>query len=492
MAVPTLRQLLQALHTRRISAAELTAHYLGGIAAHNPASNAFIQVATELAAEQAQAIDSSDQQRPLSGLPLAHKDIFCTQGLATTCASQMLHNFIAPYNATVVDKLNEAGTVLMGKTNMDEFAMGSSNENSAFGHVTNPWDAQCVPGGSSGGSAAAVAAGLTPVATGTDTGGSIRQPASFCGITGLKPTYGRVSRYGMIAFASSLDQGGPMAHCADDVALVLSQMAGFDPRDSTSAERQDSWLTDLAQQPLTTPDNTLRIGLPQEYFAADIDPQTQQAVQQACQTLEQAGHTLVELSLPHTAAAIPAYYVIAGAEASTNLSRYDGVRFGHRCENPQSLEDLYTRSRSEGFGAEVKRRILTGTYALSVGYYDAYYLKAQKVRRLIANDFSSAFDTVDVVLTPTTPGPAFKLGDLQDDPVSMYAQDVFTVPASLAGLPALSMPCGLVEGLPVGVQLIGPAFAEDRILQLAHQFQTLTDWHTQTPDTFHALDLEGV
>ncbi len=476
----TLATLRAALDNGDMSAVELTRDYLARIA--DDTTNAFINVDEEGALAAAAAADerlASGDATPLTGLPMAHKDIFCTDGVATTCGSRMLENFVAPYDATVVQRFKDAGVVNLGKTNMDEFAMGSSNENSYFGAVGNPWRESHVPGGSSGGSAAAVAAGLTPAATGTDTGGSIRQPASFCGITGLKPTYGRVSRYGMVAFASSLDQGGPMAHDAEDAALLLGAMAGFDRRDSTSAERQDAWIDAIGTQGIPATPEKLRIGLPREYYenleiAAELD-----AVRAA---LEDMGHTFVDVSLPHTAAAIPTYYVIAGAEASTNLSRYDGVRFGHRCENPESLEDLYDRSRSEGFGEEVKRRILTGTYALSVGYFDAYYLQAQKIRRLIANDFASAFADVDVLLTPTAPGPAFERGALTKDPVAMYQQDIFTVPVSLAGLPALSMPCGFVDGLPVGAQLVAAPFREDLILGVARDYQNVTDWHTRTPE----------
>ncbi len=472
----TLAALRRALDNGDLSAVELTRDYLTRIA--DDSTNAFINVDEEGALAAAAAADerlASGDGTPLTGLPLAHKDIFCTRGLATTCGSRMLENFVAPYDATVVARLKDAGVVNLGKTNMDEFAMGSSNENSYFGAVANPWRESHVPGGSSGGSAAAVAAGLTPAATGTDTGGSIRQPASFCGITGLKPTYGRVSRYGMVAFASSLDQGGPMAHDAEDVALLVSAMAGFDRRDSTSAERDD---TPCSNGIPATPEK-LRIGLPREYYhnldiAAELD-----AVRAS---LENLGHTFVDVNLPHTEAAVPTYYVIAGAEASTNLSRFDGVRFGHRCENPESLEDLYDRSRSEGFGEEVKRRILTGTYALSVGYFDAYYLQAQKIRRLIANDFASAFEDVDLLLAPTAPGPAFERGALTKDPVAMYQQDIFTVPVSLAGLPALSMPCGFIDGLPVGAQLVAAPFQEELILGVARDYQNVTDWHTRTPE----------
>ncbi len=476
----TLTELQAGLAAGEFSAVELATYYLERITADT--SNAFISADRDgalAAAAEADALRASGSATPLNGLPIAHKDIFCTNGTRTTCGSRMLENFIAPYDATVVTRCKAAGMVNLGKTNMDEFAMGSSNENSFFGPVANPWQTTHVPGGSSGGSAAAVAGGLTPAATGTDTGGSIRQPSSFCGITGLKPTYGRVSRFGMVAFASSLDQGGPMARTAEDAALLLAAMVGFDPKDSTSAERHDTWLDNLAYVGIPATPQGLRIGLPGEYYA---DLKIAAELDRVRHTLESMGHTFVELNLPHTAAAIPAYYVIAGAEASTNLSRYDGVRFGHRCEKPESLEDLMERSRSEGFGAEVKRRILTGTYALSVGYYDAYYLQAQKLRRLIANDFNQAFTEVDVLLTPTAPGPAFAQGALTKDPVAMYQQDIFTVPASLAGLPALSMPCGFVDGLPVGAQLIAPHFREDLVLGVARDYQAETDWHTKTPE----------
>ena len=478
--IKTLRAMSSALKNREISSTELTQEHLAKIAADK--TNSFVTVAKDNALEQAKQAQQRREQEsshPLTGVPLAHKDIFCTQGITTTCGSRMLENFVAPYDAHVVALLNQAGMVTLGKTNMDEFAMGSSNESSHFGPVSNPWNLDKVPGGSSGGSAAAVAAGLVACATGTDTGGSIRQPAALCGITGLKPTYGRISRYGMIAFASSLDQAGPMTCDAEDAALMLSAMAGFDSKDSTSAQRQDAWLADFAEQGIPDLDRPLKIGLPQEYYADLSNGSIIEAVQN---TLVQQGHELVDVSLPHTQAAIPVYYVIAGAEASTNLSRYDGVRFGHRCENPQSLEDLYKRSRSEGFGDEVKRRILTGTYTLSVGYFDAYYIKAQQIRRLISEDFSNVFADVDVLLTPTSPTPAFSKGQLSDDPIAMYQQDLYTVPTSLAGLPALSMPCGFVDGLPVGAQLIAPAFREDVLLGLAAQYQKHSDWHLQRPN----------
>ena len=480
----SLADLAKGLGDGQFSSRELTDEYLAKAtdASH---LNSFITLCTD---DARAAADKADRERaqgadahPLHGLPLAHKDIFCTAGVLTSCGSKMLENFTAPYDAAVVERLNDAGTVMLGKCNMDEFAMGSSNENSHFGPVLNPWDNTRVPGGSSGGSAAAVAACLTPVATGTDTGGSIRQPASFCGVTGIKPTYGRVSRYGMVAFASSLDQGGVFARSADDAAKVLATMSGFDERDSTCAQQNTDSLQQAAQQGLAAPEGSLTIGLPKEYFH-DLNPALAQQLDAARSLLEAQGHTVVDVELPNTRFAIPTYYVVAGAEASTNLSRYDGVRFGHRCENPKDLQDLYTRSRTEGFGAEVKRRILTGTYALSVGYYDAYYLKAQKLRRLIQQDFLSAFDGgVDMLMAPVTPGPAFELGNLTNDPVEMYQQDIFTVPASLAGLPAASIPCGFVDGLPIGMQLIAPHFEEVRLLELAHQYQALTDWHLQRP-----------
>ncbi|MDA1076673.1 MAG: Asp-tRNA(Asn)/Glu-tRNA(Gln) amidotransferase subunit GatA, partial [Proteobacteria bacterium] len=433
-AFKSLRALRRELDQGVYTSSDLTRWCLDQIEAANPTLNSFITLCAEPALAAAAAADVLIKQgnaQPLTGIPLAHKDIFCTDGVLTTCGSKILANFVAPYDATVVTRLNNAGMVTVGKTNMDEFAMGSSNENSAYGAVANPWQIDRVPGGSSGGSAAAVAAGLIPVATGTDTGGSIRQPAAFCGLTGLKPTYGRVSRYGMVAFASSLDQGGVLGNSVEDVALVVSAMAGFDPRDSTSSEHIDEWLSGFTADHLANPVGPRTIGLPAEYF----DPLNEGAelLAQAARLLESQGHKIVDISLPHTSAAIPAYYIIAGAEASTNLSRYDGVRFGHRAENPQDLDDLYRRSRSEGFGTEVKRRILTGTYALSVGYFDAYYLKAQKIRRLIQNDFLAAFDKVDLILAPTTPGVAFKRNELTADPVAMYQQDPFTVPVSLAG-----------------------------------------------------------
>ncbi|THG82117.1 Asp-tRNA(Asn)/Glu-tRNA(Gln) amidotransferase subunit GatA, partial [Pseudomonas sp. A-1] len=431
-------------------------------------------------AAAADARRAAGETGALLGAPIAHKDLFCTKDVLTTCASKILANFKAPYDATVVEKLAAAGAVSLGKLNMDEFAMGSANESSHFGAVKNPWDLSRVPGGSSGGSAAAVAAGLIPAATGTDTGGSIRQPAALTNLTGLKPTYGRVSRWGMIAYASSLDQGGPIARTAEDCALLLGAMAGFDAKDSTSVDAPvDDYLAAL-NQPLAG----LRIGLPKEYFGAGLDARIAAQVLAVVEELKRLGATVKDISLPNMQHAIPAYYVIAPAEASSNLSRFDGVRFGYRCENPVNLEDLYKRSRGEGFGAEVKRRIMVGTYALSAGYYDAYYLKAQKIRRLIKNDFVQAFGEVDVILGPTTPNPAWKLGAKSADPVSAYLEDIYTITANLAGIPGLSMPAGFVDGLPVGVQLLAPYFQEARLLNVAHQYQQVSDWHTRTPAGF--------
>jgi len=473
-------QLAQALRERKTSATELTRHALA--AAKNRADlNALItldETGALAAAERADTALAKNPASALAGIPFAHKDIFCTNGLRTTCASRMLDNFVPPYDATVVDKLAAAQAVAIGKANMDEFAMGSSNENSFYGPVKNPWDTARVPGGSSGGSAALVAAGIVPFATGTDTGGSIRQPAAFCGITGLKPTYGRVSRFGMIAFASSLDTASVLARSAEDCAQVLAAMAGHDGRDATSANRAvDDYLAALAK-----PLQGLRIGVAREYFGAGIDAGVGAAVQAALKQYEKLGATLVDVSLPNAALAIPAYYVIAPAEASSNLARYDGVRYGYAAKEPKSLEDLYTRTRAEGFGAEVKRRILVGTYALSAGYYDAYYLRAQRVRRLIANDFAEAFKTVDLIAGPTTPTVAFKLGEKNSDPLAMYAEDVNTVAVNLAGLPAISLPAGFSEKLPVGLQLIAPAFEEARLLNAAHQFQLASDWHAYKPE----------
>ena len=475
----TVVELARRLRAGAVSARELAQQALDA-ARRRADLNAFIALDAERAEAAASAADAAraeGRDTPLLGIPFAHKDIFCTRGLRTTCASRMLADFVPPYDAHVTERLDVAGAVLVGKTNMDEFAMGSSNENSAFGAVANPWDGTRVPGGSSGGSAAAVAAGIVPFATGTDTGGSIRQPAAFCGITGLKPTYGRVSRYGMIAYASSLDCGGVLARTAEDCAHVLAALAGHDPRDATSAQRPVDDYVAALDQPLAG----LRIGVAREYFGAGVDHGVAAAVHAALRALEQQGARLVDVSLRNAHHAIAAYYVIAPAEASSNLSRYDGVRYGHRCATPTSLEDLYTRSRAEGFGAEVQRRILTGTYVLSAGYYDAYYLRAQRVRRRIADDFAAAFAEVDLIAGPTTPTPAFRLGEKSGDPLALYAADVNTVAVNLAGLPAISLPAGFVDGLPVGLQLIGPAFAEARLLAAAHRLQQVTDWHTRTP-----------
>lgn len=476
----TLTEQAKALAARQFSSVELTQHYLDRIKRLDPQVNSFISVCPELALAQALAADTArarGEAGPLSGLPYANKDIFCTTGIKTTCASRMLANWRAPYDATVVRNLAQAGMVMLGKTNMDEFAMGSSNENSWFGPVRNPWDLERVPGGSSGGSAAAVAARLAPVATGTDTGGSIRQPAALCGITGLKPTYGRVSRWGMIAFASSLDQGGPMGLSAEDLAMLMNVMAGSDPRDSTSVQRPPEDFTSQLALPLSG----LRIGLPREFNDGNLSAPIAASVAEAAATLEQLGAELVDVSLPHAGMAIPAYYVVASAEASSNLSRYDGVRFGHRCEAPKDLADLYSRSRAEGFGAEVQRRILVGTYVLSAGYYEAWYRKAQQVRRLIQTDYARAFENVDVLLGPTTPSTAFRLGENADDPLTMYLSDIYTTGVNLAGLPGLSMPGRAVGNLPVGLQLIGNYFGEQRLLQIAHQYQKQTGWHLARP-----------
>lgn len=477
----SIAELSQALQQKKISSMELTQHFLTRIKNLNPQLNSFVTVTTETALAQAQAADKRIAQgdaTPLTGIPIAHKDIFCTKGIKTSCGSKILDNFIAPYNATVVERFNAAGTVLLGKTNMDEFAMGSSNENSFYGAVKNPWNTACIPGGSSGGSAAAVAARLALGATGTDTGGSIRQPAALCGITGLKPTYGRVSRYGMIAFASSLDQGGPLAQSAEDAAMLLNVMAAHDARDSTSINKETPDYTATLNNNLSG----LKIGLPQEYFGAGLDPAIADAIEVAKKELARLGAQFVDISLPHTSLAASAYYVLAPAECSSNLARYDGVRYGYRCNDPLDLDDLYKRSRSEGFGAEVKRRIMIGTYVLSAGYYDAYYLKAQKIRRLMRNDFLTAFKQVDIILTPATPTPAFKLGEKASDPLAMYLSDVYTIAVNLAGLPGISIPAGFTHGLPIGLQLIGNYFDEARILNAAHRYQQVTAWHKQAPE----------
>jgi aspartyl-tRNA(Asn)/glutamyl-tRNA(Gln) amidotransferase subunit A len=479
----TLAELATGLKAREFSSVELTQAFLARIARHDAVLNSFITVTAEQAQAQAAAADAQLAKGgagPLTGIPYAHKDIFCTDGVKTTCGSKILDNFIAPYDATVTARFKAAGMVMLGKTNMDEFAMGSSNETSYYGPVKNPWDTLAVPGGSSGGSAAAVAARLAPVATGTDTGGSIRQPAALCNLTGIKPTYGRVSRYGMIAFASSLDQGGPMARSAADAALLLGAMAGFDARDSTSVDRP------VPDYGATLGDSIkgLKIGLPREYFGEGLDPRVGQAIEAAIAEYKKLGAEIIEISLPNTNLAVPTYYVVAPAECSSNLSRFDGVRFGYRCEKPKDLEDLYKRSRGEGFGAEVKRRIMIGTYALSAGYYDAYYLKAQQLRRLISEDFKQAFEKVDVIMGPTSPTVAFNIGEKVNDPVTMYLSDIYTIAVNLAGLPGMSIPAGFVDGRPVGLQVIGNYFSEARLLNVAHQYQQVSDWHQRVPPGF--------
>jgi len=481
LSFASIAELSAMLETGEVSSVELTRHFCNRIDQYDGCINSFITRCEEQALASALAADqrrSSGDATPLTGIPIAHKDIFCTQGIKTSCASRMLDNFVPPYSATVVSKLDAAGTVTLGKVNMDEFAMGSSNETSFYGPVANPWDRTRVPGGSSGGSAAAVAAGLVPFATGTDTGGSIRQPASLCGITGLKPTYGRVSRPGIIAFASSLDQAGPMTRTAEDAAIVLSAMSGIDPGDSTSADVPVPDFRALLNADI----RGLRIGVPQEYFNADLSVEVGDTIHAALAELEAAGAQLVDISLPHTHEGIATYYVIAPAEASANLSRYDGVRFGHRCDNPIDLNDLYERSRSEGFGDEVQRRILVGTYALSAGFYDAYFKKAQQVRRIIANDFKQAFEQVDIIAGPAAPGVAFKHGDKAADPLTMYMEDVYTLSVNLAGLPGMSIPAGFINGLPLGLQLIGKAFDEQTLLNTGHCFQQRTTWHRSQPD----------
>ena len=483
LANSSLGELAAALKARKVSAVELATLFLDRIDRLNPQLNAFIALDREKTLAQARAADASGKvgadDTPLAGIPLAHKDIFCTQGWRTSCGSRMLENFVSPYDAHVVEQLNAAGMVTLGKLNMDEFAMGSSNETSYFGPVKNPWDTARVPGGSSGGSAAAIAARLAPAATGTDTGGSIRQPAALCGLTGLKPTYGVVSRYGMIAFASSLDQAGPMAKSAADCALLLNAMAGFDARDSTSLERPAEDYTRDLEQPLAG----LRIGLPREFFGAGMDDDVRAVVDAALAEYRKLGASTVEVSLPNSGLSVPAYYVIAPAEASSNLSRFDGVRYGYRAPEYGDLNDMYSKSRAQGFGAEVKRRILIGTYVLSHGYYDAYYLKAQKIRRLIAADFQRAFDSCDVIMGPTSPSVAFAFGAKSADPVQMYLSDIYTISTNLAGLPGMSLPCGFgAHGMPVGLQIIGNWFGEARMLQAAHQYQKASDWHVRMPE----------
>lgn len=484
MHMQSLAQQAKNLAEKKYSSEELTHSYLERIKHFDDTLNSYITVCEEQALATARHIDKKraqgEQLGPLAGIPIAQKDIFCSKGVRTSCGSKMLNNFISPYDATVIERFNHAGAVMLGKTNMDEFAMGSSNETSFYGAVRNPWDTERVPGGSSGGSASAVAAGLASAATGTDTGGSIRQPASLCGLTGLKPTYGRVSRYGMIAFASSLDQAGPMARSAEDAALLMNVMAGHDPKDSTSSERASEDYAAQLDQNL----KGLKIGLPIQYFADELDNSVQTTIEASLKELEAMGATLKDISLPNTQLSVPAYYVIAPAEASSNLSRFDGVRYGYRCENPEDLDDLYTRTRGEGFGDEVKRRILVGTYALSAGYFDAYYKKAQQIRRLIKDDFVNAFSEVDIIAGPSAPNTAFKLGEKTGDPIVMYLEDLYTIAVNLAGIPAISIPAGNINSLPIGLQLIGNYFEEEKLLAIAHQFQQRTDWHLQQSPIF--------
>ncbi len=479
----TLAELATGLAAKEFSSVELTRHFLNRIRQHDGLLNCFITVCDEQALAQAAAADAAraaGKAGLLAGVPMAQKDIFCTEGVKTTCASKMLDSFISPYNAAVIERSLNAGLVMLGKTNMDEFAMGSSNETSFYGPVKNPWDTTKVPGGSSGGSAAAVAARLAPAATGTDTGGSIRQPAALCNLTGLKPTYGRVSRWGMIAFASSLDQAGPMTQTAEDAALLMNVMAGHDSRDSTCINHPVPDYTANLNDSL----QGLRIGLPKQYFGEGLDAGVAAVIEQAIAELKKLGATVVDIDLPTSDLAVPAYYVIAPAECSSNLSRFDGVRFGHRCDNPADLTDLYKRSRAEGFGAEVKRRIMVGTYALSAGYYDAYYVQAQKVRRLIKNDFARAFEQCDVIAGPTSPSVAFGLGEKQSDPIAMYLSDIYTIATNLAGLPGMSLPAGFEKNLPVGLQLVGNYWSEAKLLNVAHRYQQVTDWHRRMPAAF--------
>ena len=477
----TIAKLIKGLQNKEFSSVELTQHFLDRISQLNDDYNAVITVTSEQALSAAVLADqrlANGDAPAMCGVPILHKDIFCTNGVRTSCGSKMLDNFVPPYDATVVENFARDGAVMLGKTNMDEFAMGSSNETSFYGPVKNPWATDSVPGGSSGGSAAAIAARLAPGATATDTGGSIRQPAALCGISGLKPTYGRVSRWGMIAFASSLDQAGPMARTAEDCAIMLNCMASFDEKDSTSVNQSVPDYTASLGNSI----KGLKIGIPKEYFSEGLDPGTEIAVRKALADFETQGAQLVEISLPNSHLSVPAYYVIAPAEASANLSRFDGVKYGYRCENPKDLQDMYCRSRTEGFGEEVQRRILIGTYCLSAGYYDAYYGKAQQVRQLIQQDFSDAFKSVDLIMGPTCPSPAFKFGAKGDDPVAMYLEDIYTIATNLAGLPGMSVPCGMVEEKPVGLQIIGNYFDEARMLNVAHQFQEITNWHNQAPE----------
>ena len=479
----SLKELSEGLKQKKFSSEELTKFFLNRLDLYNSSINAFITIDKDKSlamAKRADEIIKEGNQDYLTGIPIAQKDIFCAEGWKTSCGSKMLDNFIAPYDSTVISKFNEAGAVNLGKTNMDEFAMGSSNETSFYGNVKNPWDIKTVPGGSSGGSAAAVAGMLAPAATATDTGGSIRQPASLCGLTGLKPTYGLVSRYGMIAFASSLDQAGPMCHTAEDCAAMMNVMSGHDPKDSTSIQREkENYLTGI-----NNPIKGLKIGVPKEFFSEGLDPEVEKIIEQGISEYKKLGAEIVEISLPNNHLSIPVYYVIAPAEASSNLSRYDGVRYGYRTKEYDDLMDMYCKTREEGFGDEVKRRIMIGTYVLSAGYYDAYYLKAQKIRRLISEDFKKAFEKCDVILGPSAPSVAFPIGDKKEDPLKMYMQDVYTISTNLAGLPGLSMPGGLMNNLPVGIQLIGNYFSEAKLLNIAHVFQTNTNWHNLTPEEF--------
>jgi len=479
----SLKELSEGLKQKKFSSVELTKFFLNRVDLLNSSINAFITTDNDKSlamAKRADEIIKEGNQDYLTGIPIAQKDIFCAEGWKTTCGSKMLDNFIAPYDSTVISKFNAAGAVNLGKTNMDEFAMGSSNETSYYGNVKNPWDIKTVPGGSSGGSAAAVAGMLAPAATATDTGGSIRQPASLCGLTGLKPTYGLVSRYGMIAFASSLDQAGPMCHTAEDCAAMMNVMSGHDPKDSTSIEREkENYLTGINNSI-----KGLKIGVPKEFFSEGLDSEVEKIIEQGISEYKKLGAEIVEISLPNNHLSIPVYYVIAPAEASSNLSRYDGVRYGYRTKEYDDLMDMYCKTREEGFGDEVKRRIMIGTYVLSAGYYDAYYLKAQKIRRLISEDFKKAFEKCDVILGPSAPSVAFPIGDKKEDPLKMYMQDVYTISTNLAGLPGLSMPGGLMNNLPVGIQLIGNYFSEAKLLNIAHIFQTNTNWHNLTPEEF--------
>jgi len=476
----TIKQMSEKLRSGEITSVQLTQHFLDRIDQYDGELNAFVTVTPELAISMAEEADkkiAAGEAELLTGIPVAHKDIFCTDGVKTSCSSKMLDNFIAPYDAHVVTQLKKVGMPILGKTNMDEFAMGSSSESSYYGPTKNPWDHRAVPGGSSGGAAAVIAAGLAPLATGTDTGGSIRQPAAFCGITGIKPTYGSVSRFGIIAYASSFDQAGPMTRSAEESAWLLNAMAGFDERDSTSTEGARP---DYASE-LNNSLKGLKIGVPAEYFGEGLDADVEKAVKAAIAEVEKLGAEVVEVHLPNKELAVPSYYVLAPAEASTNLSRFDGVRFGYRCDQPTDLEDLYKRSRSEGFGEEVKRRIMVGAYALSAGYYDAYYLKAQKLRRMVRDDFTTAFESCDVIMGPVAPSTAFNIGEKSDDQVSMYLSDLYTIPVNLAGLPAISVPAGFANERPVGLHIIGSYFSEAKLLNIGHQFQQVTDWHKQVP-----------